>query len=343
MNKKRLKAISEFEFWPMWLFYLPAVLYSFILVIRSGFRIVYFSATNPGMKFGGAFHLSKHSYSDFIPEKYRPQTFFVDSGLSPEKALKSIDQCRFPLPFIVKPDVGERGIGVELIRSKKELVEYIYTHQHSPLLIQEYIDYPLEYGVFYYRMPGTENPVISSITSKEFFYAEGDGRQTLAELLSNNRRINHRKDYLQQRFADKWNSVLPKGEKLLIEPVGNHNRGTIFRNSNYLVCDEIANTFDQIARSYPGFYYGRFDVKVHTPSDLKSGNNMKIIEINGVNSEPTHIYDPEYNLRQAYRDVFRHMNIIFEISRRNRRNGAKTDSAWRFAIAGLKHTRSRQH
>ena len=47
------------------------------------------------------------------------------------------------------------------------------------------------------------------------------------------------------------------------------------------------------------------------------------MEINGVNAEPTHVYQPNYGLFKAYRDIFSHMKIIYEISEQNRSLGVK--------------------
>jgi len=52
-----------------------------------------------------------------------------------------------------------------------------------------------------------------------------------------------------------------------------------------------------------------------------AGEEFKIIEINGVNAEPTHIYDPNHTLAKAYRDIFFHMKIIYQISKQNRSLG----------------------
>jgi len=58
----RLKLIliklTRYEFWPFWLFYLPMYFYGIFLVIRSG-SATYFTATNPGMKYGGVFDMLK--------------------------------------------------------------------------------------------------------------------------------------------------------------------------------------------------------------------------------------------------------------------------------------------
>ena len=48
-------------------------------------------------------------------------------------------------------------------------------------------------------------------------------------------------------------------------------------------------------------------MKTETEEDLKNGN-IKIIEINGANSEATHIYDNKYSLFTAYKEVLKTLN-----------------------------------
>jgi hypothetical protein len=53
---------------------------------------------------------------------------------------------------------------------------------------------------------------------------------------------------------------------------------------------------------------------------------MKIIELNGVTSEATHIYDPKLSLFDAYRVLFEQWRIAFEIGNLNRARGVRPAS-----------------
>ena len=57
-----------------------------------------------------------------------------------------------------------------------------------------------------------------------------------------------------------------------------------------------------------------------------AGSNLKIIELNGVTSEATHIYDPKLSLFDAYRVLFRQWRIAFEIGDLNRGRGIRPAS-----------------
>ena len=53
------------------------------------------------------------------------------------------------------------------------------------------------------------------------------------------------------------------------------------------------------------------------------GRNLRVVELNGVTSEATHIYDPKLSLWQAYKVLFQQWRIAFEIGARNCAAGAK--------------------
>jgi hypothetical protein len=57
-----------------------------------------------------------------------------------------------------------------------------------------------------------------------------------------------------------------------------------------------------------------------------AGRNLKIIELNGVTSEATHIYDPKLSLFDAYRVLFQQWRIAFEIGALNRKRGVRPAS-----------------
>jgi hypothetical protein len=57
--------------------------------------------------------------------------------------------------------------------------------------------------------------------------------------------------------------------------------------------------------------------------DFKAGRNFKIVELNGVTSEATHIYDPRNSLIDAYRVLFEQWRIAFEIGAKNRERGVR--------------------
>ena len=57
-------------------------------------------------------------------------------------------------------------------------------------------------------------------------------------------------------------------------------------------------------------------------SDLYTGENIRIMEVNGVSSEPAHIYDSTMNLFNVYTDLFKHASIVSRIARMNHQRGS---------------------
>lgn len=302
----------------MWFFYAPFVPYWFWNSLKSG-SFSYFCKVNPGIEFGGFLDYSKSKILDQIPSRFKPKTRFY-------KTKSDLEQLP-EFPFVVKPDFGERGVNVELIRSEKDWKNY---PDLENIIVQEYLDLPMEFGFFYARSSANQAEVLS-ITGKEFLVYISDGKSTLESFVLGNPRSSTRTDYFKEKFKEDWLKIHPKGRKIFLEPIGNHNRGTKFFDASHLITNELTQRISEIANRIEGFYYGRFDVKANSEFDLMSGN-FKVLEINGANSEPTHIYDPEYSLWKAYREVRRHFDIQYQISR----NHPKTYSSLSFYKSILK-------
>lgn len=290
---------------------------------------MYFSNVNPSMKYSGVMGDSKNKVLSLIPAGFIPKSVFLPEHPNLQQSTCLIQKKGMEYPFVVKPDVGERGKGVEIIRNESEFAAYL-RGKEMDLIVQEYVELGYEFGVMYHRLPGEEQGKITSVTMKGFLTVEGDGHHTLSELLGKEIRVNSRLDYLENKFTCRWNKVVPENEKVLIEPIGNHSRGTKFLNANHLINDDLHGLFNSIADKIEGFYYGRFDLKVPDIESLYTGEKMKILELNGVSSEVAHIYDPDYSIAKAYRDTAIHMKYIYEISRRNKKLGYKFDSLAEF-------------
>lgn len=290
---------------------------------------MYFSTANLGMKYGGVMGDSKSKVLSSIPSEYLPKTIFITRSTSFSNILKVIENGNIEYPFIIKPDVGERGKDVEMVRSENELKAYL-VHKTHDLNIQEYIDYDLELGILYHRFPNENKGQITSIVQKGFLSITGDGKCNMRELIANEIRANAKLDYLNNKFKNELDDILIDGEKRYLEPIGNHCRGTTFYNGHHLINEKLNLVFDKIALNVHGFNYGRFDIKVPSLDDLYNGKNIKILELNGVSSEVAHIYDPKYKLLHAYKDIATNMKIISLIAKKNHELGNEYDPLWKF-------------
>jgi hypothetical protein len=76
----------------------------------------------------------------------------------------------------------------------------------------------------------------------------------------------------------------------------------------------MVTAYDKIQADLPGCYVFRLDVKTPSVADLQAGRNIKILEINGVGSDPAHIYDPNTPFFEIWAAYIRLWKTIFEVS-----------------------------
>jgi hypothetical protein len=232
------------------------------------------------------------------------------------------------LPLVLKPDVGQRGIGMRIARSLGDVGRYVEA-QAGPVLVQPFHGGPFEAGIFYYRFPHEPRGRILSITDKQFPVVVGDGRSTLAALIRRHPRYRMQARTFFARHRGALSRVLHAGEALQIAYAGNHAQGTLFRDGRRLWTPALERRIDEIARSFPGFFVGRFDVRYASEDDLREGRGLAIVELNGATAESTDIYDPDHSLWHAYRRLFRQWALVFAIGAENRARGAGVTSARR--------------
>jgi hypothetical protein len=138
--------------------------------------------------------------------------------------------------------------------------------------------------------------------------------------------------------ADRLSTVPPTGALVPICELGSHCRGADFLDGGSLVTPALEAAAERAARACPGFAYGRFDVRARDASSLESGE-FTILELNGVTSEPTHIYDPRTAFWQGVRTLSQYWTLAFEIGAAHRRAGARTWSLTDLVALALAHRR----
>jgi len=295
------------------------MLYGIWLAIKARTPFFFFNV-NPGIESGGLLIESKKEILDSIPDILKPKSLFFKFPASFEEVLQEISENRIYFPLIAKPDYGERGWMVEKIEDQEELKKYINGIRLN-FIIQEFIDLPIELGIFYFRYPGSSQGNISSIVRKELLHVKGNGFSTVKTLIRNNARARLQLREIEKRHPDIMNLVLGRDEKIELIPIGNHCRGTTFLNGNDLIDDELNLVVNSFASRIHGFFYGRFDIRCSSIKELKLGKSFKILELNGGKSEPAHIYHPGSSLFEAYRVLFFHWRTLYEIAILNHQNG----------------------
>ena len=324
---------SYFEFWPEWRFYTPMYIYGLWLSLRYG-GIMLPSVVNPHFDNGGIVGESKVGILDLITSgksaKFvSPYTAVKNDASVEEIYQRAIDQMNergVSFPVVAKPDNGCRGMGVQPLYDVSYLKPYIENYpKGETFILQELIDFEGEAGLFYVRQPDEEKGKIISLTLKYFPYVYGDGKSTLKELIENDWRAGDLKHIYLPRHKDRLDMVLPDGQPFRIAFTGSHSRGTIFKNGNEYITEAMDDLCDQIAKEIPEFYFGRIDVRFKSMKDLETGENLKILEINGATGEVTHVWDSKNTLLNAYKDLMNQYKLLYQIGAKNKKRGFKPD------------------
>jgi hypothetical protein len=339
----RVSKVWRWEFWPVWVFYLPLVPWYAVLSLRYRSFTVW-TAANPGIPAGGVVGESKADILARLPPELIIPALLVRAG---EHSVRvhfvraSLETRGWRFPLVLKPDAGQRGAGVKKVHDRADVEKYLLANS-GPVLVQPYHPGPFEAGVFYYRLPGAGRGHIFSITDKVFPTVTGDGSATLAELIWAHPRYRMQADLFLARHAASADRVLAAGEVFPLALAGNHCQGTMFRDGAHLITCELEAAFDALARCFEGFFIGRFDVRYADPEAFRSGRGFAIVELNGATSESTNLYDPSWPLWRAYLTLFRQWALLFRIGAANRALGHRPVSVWELAELVWGHYRGRR-
>lgn len=312
MAKNRLHKILHWEHWPLLMFYIPNIPYALLHGIKE-WNLVFYTAVNPGIKNSGIGSESKYKTLQMIPEKYIPKSVLHTSKSNIQETISSIKKSQIHFPVIAKPDVGFRGLLVKKIDTEKALNEYLKKY-NVDIIIQEFLAHENECGIFYYRHPNEEKGVVTSITLKEFCHVIGDGILSIEQLILQDERAKLYLHLIKENTSINLNDIPKKGKKIKLSSIGNHSKGTRFINGNHLINEELCQSFDTLNHQIEGWFYGRMDVKYNTLEELYKGD-FKILELNGILAEPTHIYDAsKTTYLKALKTIRTHWKQLYRIA-----------------------------
>jgi membrane protein DedA with SNARE-associated domain len=326
----RWRRLTRWEFWPMWPVYAPVCADVLLRLAPRHGGLGTFSAVNPAIGAGGFIGESKSAILALFPEG--DERIVKSRLIAPgETAARTASLSEFfstaaqRYPIVLKPDAGERGQGVAIIRSEEDARDYLAAHS-EPVLAQEYVP-GVEFGLFYTRHPERESGTIFAVTEKRFPHVTGDGVRTLEELILADDRAVCLAPLHLANHRDKLDTVPAAGERVALVQIGNHCRGTLFLDGRWVLTPQLEAAIDSLSRSAPGFFFGRYDVRAESVESLQAGRGFKVIELNGATSEATNIYDPKHSIAQAWRTLRAQWSIAFEIGAANRARGARAMSA----------------
>lgn len=316
---------TRWEFWPPWLVYPPVIGYVVWLACRHR-KLTVFTAANPGIEAGGWVGESKRAilgaFPAGTPEIARFAAIPADKSAEQRFVLGRafMEREHLDFPIVLKPDVGERGQGVAVIRDATAAVDYL-RRCTEPIIAQEYVG-GREFGLFYARRPGEPRGRIISITAKHLPTVCGDGVRSLEELILDDDRTVCMAPFFLRKLADRLGEIPLAGDVVGLSDLGTHCRGAMFGDGRGEVWSEILEAkLDALTRRFPGFCFGRFDVRTPSAEALRERGEFKVLELNGVTSECTHVYEPGGSLWDGWRVLCGQWRLAFEIGAGNHANG----------------------
>lgn len=300
---------------PQFLAYLPLAFYLVWLMLRYRSATLY-TAANPGIPTGGMTGESKSAILEKLArvDGAVPEFVLIPVELGPRERVRLarqwIEQRGLGFPVVLKPDVGERGRAVRVVSGQKDLARRL-VRMRETLILQRFV-HGTEFGIFYRRMPGEARGQIVSIAQMSYPEVVGDGRASLAELLPSQ----SAREFAPQRLR----YVPAAGERVALFELGFASHSATYADRRDLLTADLEEKIDTISRAHPGFFIGRFDVCAASADELRRGR-LHVLELNGVSSEPMHIYDPAISIAQALRTLLRQARDAFAIGAANRAQG----------------------
>jgi hypothetical protein len=336
--------IGFLERLPKWLICVPLVAQWCWLAARHG-GLTLPSTANPFITAGGLVGERKTEYLETMGELARAAYARSTSLTVPETervvaAERALRDAGLSLPVVAKPELGWCGYGVRRLATRESLAEYVSSFPvGEQIVLQEYLSYEGEAGVFYVRHPEAERGAVVAIALRHFARVCGDGRSTVEQLIARDARAQRLARDPRHRIEVALDQVPAAGTVVRLATIGSLRAGALYTNGSDLITPELSDAFDAIARDMKDFYFGRFDVRFDSEAALRRAADFRIVEVNGAGSEAIHAWDPKLSPLAALGILFEKQRLLFEIAATNRRRGHEPIGLGRLARLHLHQQR----
>lgn len=333
------RRLTHWEYWSPAIVY-PLSLWPLFLRRLRGQRTLDFLLCNPAMPLSGFAMESKGDILDSFQPPHPTQIRIADYLRFTTEGREAVTQFaeKHGFPLVLKPDIGERGNGVTIVRSVEEAQEWLDQNENTSALVQEFIP-GLEVGIHWAQIPGEAKGRITSLARKLPQSLHGNGRDTIEELILRDKRAAAMAKHFLKQFSARLDEVPAKDEKIVLTELGTHCLGAIFEDARADITPALSQAMDGAGLSYEGFHFGRYDIRVADEESLRAGKGLVILELNGVTGEPAHIYQPNYPLHRGLKDLRKHYQLASQIGEKLREQGqpaATFGKLWRVAQAHRK-------
>lgn len=315
--------LMRWEFWPIWAIYgaMSPSLLSMMLRYRS---VRMPTLVNPLIPGGGLAGESKTAIGEALDraEAHAIPTLVLEPGgveSRTEAAERFQAQAEIGWPLVFKPDVGERGRGVAIVRDTDGIREYLEA-EAGRTLVQAFVGGD-EFGLFFIRRPGLRGRKgeLFSIARKSPREVIGNGVDSLERLILLDPICLPMAPKLLRLNGDRLQEVPAMNERVRVTELGTHSLGCRFLVGEDLRSEALEEAVDRLSATLD-VDLGRYDVRAPDEAALMRGE-FKVIEFNGLTGEPAHMYDPRYGLFAGLRILRAQWEAAFEIGAAHRAAG----------------------
>ena len=314
---------TRHEFWPHLILAVPPMLhYLWQSIVHRSFTL--FTLVNRGLgKDGGLPSGSKFEhYTKFLADQNNPSVAAVSvkTALVPanesldartEEVLTLMHKNGIAFPCVLKPEIGDGGVGVCVVRSRDHLRNWLEVNPDAAM-VQEYVG-GNEYEIIWSRRPGRADGRIQTVVQKDFVVVKGDGERKLEDLIwADDKGVSNGKLFSKQNFRDA-NCVLEAGETYTLAPIGSRIKGANFISRPELRSGTLADVIDRLADACGDVHYLVLDVRAENDADIADGKNIRITGVKGAGAASGMIFDGYVRMGMAYSRAFRQMNYCFSI------------------------------
>ncbi len=326
----RLARLRTHEFWLTWAYYLLISPKLMALAARHG--PMTWTCANPGMPMGGGVIGESKAFIQNTLERAGGSALtakLVEPGPSPRERARTIaslvetDPALGGWPVILKPNSGMHGFGVRRARSAEDVERYCRSMPRA-IVVQRYHPGPREFGVLWHRQPDGTGALFG-ITTKTLPTVQADGVRTREQLVLRDRRLRLQAGVLLARLGADRDTIDPAGARIALGIAGNHAQGCRFDDGSELATPELCAALTGLADTFEagGMDFGRFDLRCETEEQLRRGEGLAVIELNGTTSEATHLYAPDRPLGWRLGILRRQWALLFAIGARRRAEGQR--------------------
>ncbi|MCD8204237.1 MAG: alpha/beta fold hydrolase, partial [Coprobacillus sp.] len=323
------RQITRHEFWPHFILCIPvAAQYLWLSLRYRSFTLFTLASTGLG-KLGGFPGGSKlEPYRNFLRNSdVGVRTVFVpaekDLGIRWENTLKILKQEKISFPCVLKPEIGDGGIGVCIVRSAEHLKSWLEAN-HDDAIAQEYVE-GNEYEVVWSRLPGAKEGRIQSVIQKDFVSVKGDGERKLEELIwADDVAVSNGKLFSKLNFHYNL-KVLGAGEIFRLAPIGTRIKGARYISRPELRAGTLSKAIDELADACGNVHYVCLDVRVAGDEELSNGRGMRITSVKGTGATSSAIFDGYVRMGRAYARIYKQLQFCFAVGAKLRKRGIRPE------------------